>query len=186
MKYVSYYDNVIPKELCKSMIDKFELNTHQQEDTVLENHRSFKEINITKHSDWKPMQDVLFNALQMGIGSYAKEWKINERVWPQQVGYEQFRLKRYLPNNRDEFQYHVDVVSYEYARRFLVAFWYLNDVEEGGETAFQDHPSEPITLKVKPKQSRMILFPPLWTFPHIGMKPISGPKYIVGTYLHYV
>ena len=132
------------------------------------------------------MQDKLFGALQFVLGIYAKQWKIDEKILPEELGYEQFRMKRYLPNDRDEFRFHVDVQSYATARRFLVAFWYLNDVEEGGETAFQAHSSEPITLKVQPKQSRMLLFPPLWTHPHMGMKPISGPKYIVGTYLHYV
>ena len=80
----------------------------------------------------------------------------------------------------------VDVQSYETARRFLVGFFYLNDVEEGGETAFQQHKSVPISVKVKPKAGRLLIFPPLWTHPHIGMKPISEPKYIIGTYLHYV
>jgi prolyl 4-hydroxylase len=186
MRFVSYYDDVIPKDLCRTMIEKFETNVDQQEDTILEGHRCFKEINITKYEEWKPMQDKLFGALQFVLGIYAKQWKIDEKILPEELGYEQFRMKRYLPNDRDEFRFHVDVQSYATARRFLVAFWYLNDVEEGGETAFQAHSSEPITLKVQPKQSRMLLFPPLWTHPHMGMKPISGPKYIVGTYLHYV
>ena len=186
MRFVSYYDDVIPKDLCRTMIEKFETNVDQQEDTILEGHRCFKEINITKYEEWKPMQDKLFGALQFVLGIYAKQWKIDEKILPEELGYEQFRMKRYLPNDRDEFRFHVDVQSYATARRFLVAFWYLNDVEEGGETAFQAHSSEHITLKVQPKQSRMLLFPPLWTHPHMGMKPISGPKYIVGTYLHYV
>ena len=186
MRFVSYYDDVIPKDLCRTMIEKFETNVDQQEDTILEGHRCFKEINITKYEEWKPMQDKLFGALQFVLGIYAKQWKIDEKILPEELGYEQFRMKRYLPNDRDEFRFHVDVQSYATARRFLVAFWYLNDVEEGGETAFQAHSSEPITLKVQPKQSRMLLFPPLWTHPHMGMKPISGSKYIVGTYLHYV
>ena len=168
MRFVSYYDDVIPKDLCRTMIEKFETNVDQQEDTILEGHRCFKEINITKYEEWKPMQDKLFGALQFVLGIYAKQWKIDEKILPEELGYEQFRMKRYLPNDRDEFRFHVDVQSYATARRFLVAFWYLNDVEEGGETAFQAHSSEPITLKVQPKQSRMLLFPPLWTHPTHG------------------
>jgi prolyl 4-hydroxylase len=155
MRFVSYYDDVIPKDLCRTMIEKFETNVDQQEDTILEGHRCFKEINITKYEEWKPMQDKLFGALQFVLGIYAKQWKIDEKILPEELGYEQFRMKRYLPNDRDEFRFHVDVQSYATARRFLVAFWYLNDVEEGGETAFQAHSSEPITLKVQPKQSNV-------------------------------
>jgi hypothetical protein len=29
------------------------------------------------------------------------------------------------------------------------------------------------------------MFPPLWMFPHKGESPISNPKYIISTYLHY-
>jgi len=187
MNFITYYDNVIPKSFCSEIIQKFESNPQQQKETVLEGHRSFTEINITEHPDWELIQNKLFGAFQFTLGIYAKQWKIDTQMsWPEEMGYEQFRMKRYLPNDKDEFQFHVDVQSYETARRFLVGFFYLNDVEEGGETAFQQHKSVSISVKVKPKAGRLLIFPPLWTHPHIGMKPISGPKYIIGTYLHYV
>ena len=187
MNFVTYYDNILPKDFCDDVIKKFESHTEQQEQTVLDDHRSFTEINITEFGVWKPIQDKLLGATQFALGMYAKQWKIDtEMAWPEQMGYEQFRMKRYLSNGVDEFQFHVDVQSYATARRFLVAFFYLNDVEEGGETAFQQHKTLPIAMKVKPKAGRLLLFPALWTHPHIGMKPISGSKYIIGTYLHYV
>ena len=61
-----------------------------------------------------------------------------------------------------------------------------NDVAEGGETTFQESKDSRIQFSCKPTSGRMIAFPPFWTHPHTGMKPISGPKYIIGTYLHYV
>ena len=30
------------------------------------------------------------------------------------------------------------------------------------------------------------MFPPLWPWVHAGMKPINKPKYMVGSYLHYI
>jgi hypothetical protein len=56
--------------------------------------------------------------------------------------------------------------------------WYLNDVEEGGETVFEG-------FIIKPKIGSMLVFPPLWLFPHRGNPPISNTKYILSTYLHY-
>jgi hypothetical protein len=41
-------------------------------------------------------------------------------------------------------------------------------------------------IKVQPKAGRLLMFPPLWTHPHIGMMPISNAKYIIGGYLHYI
>ena len=186
MNYVTYYDNALDKPLCEEIINRFEQNIDQQEDTILKGHRSFKEINITKHENWKDINDKLLDLMQYNLGKYMSEFNIDTKAWPEQVGYEMFRMKRYLPNDEDEFAFHVDVQDYATARRFLVYFFYLNDVEEGGETAFQTNRNKPIEYKVKPVAGRLLMFPPLWTHPHIGMKPITGPKYIIGGYLHYV
>jgi hypothetical protein len=56
--------------------------------------------------------------------------------------------------------------------------WYLNDVETGGETVFKD-------LIIQPKKGTLLIFPPLWMFPHKGNAPIGESKYIMSTYLHY-
>lgn len=187
MDYVATFDNVLSQELCGEIIDLFEDHVDQQQDTLLDGHRSFKEINITANLEvWNGVQDKLLNTAQQYLGAYMQKFQIDNLAWPEKVGYEQFRMKRYMPNDKDEFAYHVDVGDYASARRFLVFFWYLNDVEEGGETAFQRHRALPIEQKVQPKAGRLLIFPPLWTHPHIGMRPISGPKYIIGSYLHYV
>lgn len=186
MNHVMYYDNVMDKDLCREIIDRFEKNVDQQEDTILKGHRSFKEINITKHENWKDVNDKLLDLMQANLGKYMTQFNIDAKSWPEQVGYEMFRMKRYLPNDEDEFAFHVDVQDYATARRFLVYFFYLNDVDVGGETAFQMNRNQPIIHKVKPAAGRLLMFPPLWTHPHIGMKPVSGPKYIIGGYLHYV
>ena len=62
--------------------------------------------------------------------------------------------------------------------RFISFLWYLNDVEEGGQTLF--HGKE-----VKPKKGRLVIFPPLWLFPHMGTEPISNTKYVMSSYLRY-
>ncbi len=77
-------------------------------------------------------------------------------------------------------------MDHESAKRFLVAFFYLNDVEEGGETGFKYNRNQEPLLKVKPETGKLLMFPPFWTHPHIGYPPISGTKYIIGTYLHYL
>jgi len=62
----------------------------------------------------------------------------------------------------------------------------LNDVNEGGETVFQLNREVSPSIKVQPKTGKLLMFPPLWTHPHLALPPVSGPKYIVGGYLHYV
>jgi hypothetical protein len=105
--------------------------------------------------------------------------------FPKQFGYEQFRMKKYEPNDKDEFGTHTDVGSYGTARRFLAFLWYLNTVEVGGETTFGLDVSKP-SFVIPAVQGRVLMFPPLWTHVHRGCKPISGSKYIVSGYLHYI
>jgi hypothetical protein len=100
-------------------------------------------------------------------------------MWPDKYGYETIRMKRYLANDYDRFDYHVDVKDYATARRFLAFFIYLNDVEEGGETEF-------LFGRVKPKMGRLVMFPPMWPWFHAGQKPVSGTKYFIQSYCHYV
>ena len=100
------------------------------------------------------------------------------KVFPTSHAFEEFRIKRYNVGGSERFDTHVDVLDYSTAKRFLSFFWYLNDVEEGGETVFKD-------LKIKPSKGKLVIFPPLWMYPHKGNPPISGSKYILSTYLHY-
>lgn len=186
MQFVKYYDNVLPEEYCQSIIDRFESHTEEQKQSVLEHHRSFTEINLNHYPEWSDIVNTLLNTMQSYLGRYMIDCQIDQKSWPEQVGYEEFRMKRYIPNTNDEFQFHTDVVNYATARRFLVFFFYLNNVAEGGETAFQQHRELDILERVQPKAGRLLMFPPLWTHPHIGIKPISNTKYILGSYLHYI
>ena len=89
-------------------------------------------------------------------------------------------MKRYEPNDIDEFKEHVDVGDYDSARRFLVFFLYLDSNKEGA-TSFSN-----FDIAIKPKAGRLLMFPPTWTYLHTGHKPIDKNKYIIGSYLHYV
>tara|TARA_Y100000034_G_scaffold114845_1_gene151368 strand:+ start:1087 stop:1416 length:330 start_codon:yes stop_codon:yes gene_type:complete len=108
-------------------------------------------------------------------------------MWPERYGYEAVRMKRYLTNDYDRFDPHVDVLNHETARRFLAFFIYLNDVEEGGETQFLNinHPGTYLPYTVKPKRGRLLMFPPTWQYYHVGLKPVSDRKYIIHSYCHY-
>ena len=90
-------------------------------------------------------------------------------------------MKKYVAEDDDRFDPHVDVGDHSSARRFLALFFYLNDVDEGGETWFTK-----MGIKVKPEAGRCLIFPPTWTYPHAGLPPLNTNKYIIGTYLHYI
>ena len=56
--------------------------------------------------------------------------------------------------------------------------WYLNDVEDGGETEFCGD------FTIRPEVGKLIFFPASWCYPHRGKMPISGDKYIITGWLH--
>lgn len=177
--YISVYDNVLEEDFCKSLQDKFERNKDiwiQRDDKF----KTFNEINFGQHPTFADDQNVILAAVQPYVKKYAEQWDL--KFFPEQIGFEQVRMKKYDVGGKSEFREHVDVGDHASARRFLVMFFYINNVAEGGETAFIgiDH-----DIRVQPKIGRLLMFPPMWTHPHAGLPPITNPKYIVGTYLHY-
>ena len=179
-KFIQVYDNVIDESFAKQLIAMFEENPEQHEEIVLEGHRSFKQITLQQHAEWRPFSIALQNKFIEYIDKYMKDCNITDMMFPQQYSFEMHRLKKYEPNGVDEFAPHVDVGNYDSARRFLVFFLYLDDNERG----FTDFPQ--FHIRVKPETGRMLMFPPMWPYLHAGTKPVKKPKYIIGSYLHYV
>ena len=178
-KYIKTYDNVLTKDQCQHLIDKFEDSKQQWQKTELKDHRSFTEINLNLHDDWSEYVKIIYTSMRPYIDKYAEEFKITHN-WPEKFGWEHIRMKKYEVNNKDEFKEHVDVTTHASAKRFLVMFIYLND-NLGGHTSFSEYDTA-----VQPKAGRLLMFPSTWTYLHAGHKPIETSKYIIGSYLHYL
>ena len=76
--------------------------------------------------------------------------------------------------------FHAEDSTWNAQMRVLTWMVYLNDVDEGGETVFFDD------FTIKPKAGKMVIFPPLWLYPHAGLPALSHDKYLLSTYTHYV
>ena len=179
-KYIRTYDNVLTKDQCQQLIQKFEASSDQQVRTELENHRHFTEININHHKDWEGFVLGLYDKFKPYVERYKKDCNIQFNQWPEKYGFEQMRFKKYNADGVDEFKSHVDVGDYNSARRFLVFLLYLDDNEQG-QTGFDEY-----NIKVQPEPGRLLMFPPMWTYLHTAYKPKDKPKYIIGSYLHYL
>ena len=68
--------------------------------------------------------------------------------------------------------------SVEPLHRNLLFMFYLNDVEEGGETEFYYQKE-----KIKPKAGRMVIAPSGFTHTHRGNVPVSNDKYILTSWV---
>ena len=58
--YIRTYDNVINDKLCGDMIAEFEKNKEQFDVQTLEGHRSFTQIALQQHENWKQFLDPLY------------------------------------------------------------------------------------------------------------------------------
>jgi prolyl 4-hydroxylase len=172
--YIVVTDQALSPELCAALIERFEASD-RLEKAELKDGFSFTQLDIT--AAWPDMQEALVKVFLAHVASYQKQ--VEAYFWPPSFGFEHLRMKRYLPDGRDCFPPHVDVMGRDAARRFLAAMIYLN-APEAGETVFGH-----LGMRITPVTGRMMCFPPLWMFPHEGLPPKNGPKYILNTYLCY-
>lgn len=179
LDYVKVYDNALPPEFCSGLIDLFEKNEDKQERYDNNGFPNFTQLNLTKYFGNTQMHNSLVQRALYFKNMYVKE--TNARLFPTKHGWEEIRMKRYKNDGNDRFDEHIDAADLNSSKRFLVMFWYLNDVNEGGETVFTD----PMNISVQAKTGRVLMFPPMWMYPHAGIAPKSNPKYIIGSYLHY-
>ena len=190
-KYIKIYDDVIDADSCNMLIGKFESAEEDQYEEVRQVERdkaiAFTQINLANNADWTSVQNGMLEVFQDYIMHYINDCNIQPKQWPTTYGYEAIRIKRYLDNDYDRFDSHVDVMNSETSKRFLAFFVYLNDVDEGGETEFVQltKPGTHIPLKIKAQQGRLLMFPPQWMYYHAGLKPVSNSKYLIHSYCHY-
>jgi Rps23 Pro-64 3,4-dihydroxylase Tpa1-like proline 4-hydroxylase len=84
-----------------------------------------------------------------------------------------FGITKYIKNH-GFYTKHSDFNPTNFANiRLFTYLWYLNDVNEGGETEFIDG------TKIKSETGKLIFFPATWPYVHIGNMPISNDKYII-------
>jgi prolyl 4-hydroxylase len=172
--HIMEFVNALPPAYCAELIERFEAS-NEHEVCQRDGGHSFVQLDITRH--WPDQNAILVPIFLSSFTRYQAETEAF--FWPPQFCFEHVRMKRYLPNGRDSFPLHVDVMSQDAARRFMTAFIYLN-APAGGETVFPN-----LDISVAPEPGKLLAFPPLWLFPHIGKPPQAGPKYILHTYLCY-
>jgi hypothetical protein len=175
---IRVFPKVFSAELCDKLIKKFEEAPASQKHRVNGQGVHFTHLNF-RESKWEEEQSELVKLYVEIAKEYSKNVGITNE-WPMKYALEDIRLKKYMPNDHDEFQPHVDVGDNKNCTRFLAYFVYLND-NAGGSTVFPK-----LNYEAKCKKGDMLVFPPLWTHSHAGLKPKDKPKYICGTYLHYV
>lgn len=177
---IKVYENSIEEDICEYLIELFDNSESKHQRVEQDKKPNFTQFNLTEFQEKNTKSGEVHSYLIRKVYEHRDDYYkfIDERCFPSSHAFEQFRIKKYNTDGNDMFDTHVDVTDHDSSRRFLSFLWYLNDVDDGGETIFKD-------FEIKPKSGTLIVFPPMWMFPHRGEKPISNTKYILSTYLHY-
>lgn len=178
--YVRWYDGALTPAFCQQMLAAFDQSGEQQI-TRARGWRAGLDASAWTELDITPLADTalkgfFYQQIDQYLARYNADVRLDIPV-PGSRLLAPLRIKRYLPAVGDGFQLHFDSIG-EVASRYLVFLWYLNDVAEGGETAFPR-----LGIKVRPRAGRLLVFPPYWMYQHTGNAPVSGEKFILSTYL---
>lgn len=173
--YIQHFDGAISDEHCDTIIAMFE--RHGKYDERRTEGYSFDQIICNSTPGFEELAQFVARTSYGVAETYFDSLGLS--IKPQVQGFEQVRIKRYMPG-RDYFREHVDVADYASARRYLVCMTYLSD-NEAGQTTFDG-----LGVSIACRKGRMAVFPPLWMFPHAGRPPVEIPKYTVCTLLHYL
>ena len=171
---VKVYDNILPNDICKNLIDLFETNVQHQHFINHSNCPCFTQVNVNQIST-----NVVRSLIPCLVEVYDRYRKDTKNFYsPPLKELEEFRIKKYDTSGDQRFDEHVDVTDYNSSLRAVAFLFYLNDND--GNTIFPRH-----GLNIKPVSGKVIIFPPTWEYPHSGLPPKSNSKYIMSTYIHY-
>ena len=194
-------ENVLDHEFCRELILKFNSDKRKFQGTVGSTgstgsiacslNLSLKkclDLNISQITGWDKEDKMLCKSFSKNVKDYfsytskfSPKTEDNKTVFGN--GIRNFRDLGYLIRSYEKsdgyFNWHNDFsLDKQYGFRMLTLIWYLNDVEEGGETEFVDG-----TI-VKPKTGQLLIFPTSWYMAHRGRMPISNKKYIITSWLY--
>ncbi len=205
-RYIYINENSLSKELCDEIIDKFEEQENKGpgstfggiqpkiKDTIdynIEiNNPMWKRIRETLIAELINNIDIYISKLDMPI-YHSQPLDINDpnpsiiknnnfkELFINELFFETIMVQKYK-SNKGRYVFHNDgsFESNNNRYRVLTYIYYLNDVEEGGETQFWDN------CKIKPQKGKLVLFPASWIFPHSGLMPVSSDKYIITGWIY--
>lgn len=182
MEYIYEAHDIVPKELCQEIIEKFENDPDKilggvgvGKTIVNENLKKTMDLHIVNKPEWETIYDQLECILATGIYRYFDylfhgpfvEVDCFIRNTFSEVDMTGLQIQRYKVG--DFFKWHVDSVSG--VNRIFAFIIYLNDND--GCTEFLNG------KKIEPKQGKIVFFPSTWTYPHRGQEIKMGNKYIM-------
>ena len=198
--FIQIFPNSLSIDFCNEIIELHKIEPNKGPGTtikgVFKNVKNTTDYRINQYPDkndcWYEINKKLVYELSKQLQNYVNILNINifNSIKGTNSGYkivdlnmltdDGFLVQKY-EKGVGKYVYHNDAfISYNRNRSRLITYlWYLNDIEEGGETEFLGG-----KFKIKPETGKLILFPASWIYPHQGCIPISSDKYIITGWLY--
>jgi len=185
-KFIYEEEEQLPDDICKDIIKRCEQYFEEQK---LLNHN--KENNNKEEKDpisldilpyslnnefWSKIKDKLSSTLIDAMKQYYS--KFDEEIYHlnklhKELVIENMTLNKHLPNKETITKICDFNIRDEKYYRILTYVFYLNDINNGGESIFENG------IIIKPKQGKLLLFPSDWLFSRREEKIITDSKYII-------
>jgi len=195
-------DNVLPKEFCQFVIDKFERSKEKKEgisgggaNKLIKESTDLMIASQLEDEDWRYTYDYLREVLLHSLTEYislhpflvrrlehnfSSELSLvrtcQGRFSATRQGVPHMQMQRYIgEEGYHAWHYENEITEESMKMRQMAFMWYLNDVFDGGETEFKYQ-----NTKVEARTGRTVIFPAFWTHVHKGHRPKNGQtKYII-------
>lgn len=181
-QFVGIFENAFSKEYCEDLIKAYD-------NAIEAGHGRTRQDSDKNFSKVQKSDTQLFNPsnnIQIPIPDVAKFseifWGKCYPIYEEQFAplkdsgsHSSYYFKMQKTNLREGYHiWHYESCTKAVSNRILTWMLYLNDVEEGGETEFLYQ-----SMRVKPKQGTLLIWPAAFTHTHRGNPPLSNEKYVV-------
>ena len=181
---IAVFDNRATSEECNSIVKWFLDNEDRHVDGMVygnkqTSNQTIKDFKIARQIYPLPqdsVSDLITKIIFKGFSDYSNIYPFPHN---QPLCAKDYSVRVYHKDTGC-FKEHIDQVAGTVTRIFAVIF-YLNDVEEGGETEFPQ-----LEVKVSPVKGRLLIFPCNYLFRHSGNIPISDDKFVITAFINFV
>ena len=187
MNHIQIYDNILSKDVCNKIIEYFDNSSWKEKGLTAggyEPHlKNGTNLNVSLNDCSKFMYDQLVSdilpSLNIGMEKYKKRFPFLEEVsyWTMD---NKFNIQRFAGEEEGYFVRHCERGNADPRsnNRMLVWMIYLNNAKSGTRFYYP-------TRDVKAKQGRLVIWPADWTYPHSGIIPNRGEKYLMTGWYSY-
>jgi len=189
--HIRLYPDALDGDACKELIRRFEASNdlvHRgriRSGVYAPNYKRCWDL-VLSHTAWKDLDAKICGVVRQSLDRYYEDVP-TFHYGMSKIGDTGYLMQKYnqggeegFEGGYDGFDWHSDTADLSSSNRLLALIIYLNDVERGGETEFMDK-----NCLVKPKEGSLLWFPANFEYTHRGKTPLSGPKYILTSFLVY-